>query len=423
MAALFCDFVPLLDLLGYDFSFVIGLGAAFAAVDVGQGAVAGARRRHRQVSLFSLVFSAAGAGLAMLALPLLLSLANAARVRNCNLPVGLAFYALLPMAGVMVAGPAGVLVGLLVRWPRLGRVAAFILPVLSILWTLLRLYLDPPIFALDAFGGYFPGPIYDEALRPSGRLVWFRLANLTWVATAIALLGCLSRGGQPGREGPPELGWDASSARSKWMTAALVLLFGSTLWFGFRSDLGFRHSKADLTHVLSRRTQSPHFVMWSEPAGETQAETEVVHRDLEFRYHQLHNILGSEPRLPITVFRFSSAQSKKDLVGAGGTLFAKPWKQEIYVQAEHFPAPALRHELAHVFASAFGDSWFGLSLAWRWWGPLPVPHLAMGLVEGLAEAADYGDPRGRATLHQETQAMIAQGQAPSLARLLGAGFG
>lgn len=425
LAALALDFVPLFDLLGFDFSFAVGLGIAFAAADVGHGAVAAARRAHRQVSLLPLVFSAAAAGLALLAAPLLLSLANALRVRNCNLPAGLAFYALLPVAGVLVAAPAGVLAGLLVRGPRLGRLLAFLVPAVSIGWALLRLYLDPPVFALDAFGGYFPGPIYDEGLRPSARLVWFRLANLTWIATAVALAGCLSRGGQPAEAGPPKLAWrtfPSGLALARWLGAVLVLLAGSALWFGFRAELGFHQTKDDLVRVLSRRTQSEHFVMWSDPVGDAPAEIALVHSDLEFRYHQLRAILGNQPRTPISVYRFSSAQEKKDLVGAGATLFAKPWMREIYVQAERLPASRLRHELAHVFAGGFGDSLFGVSLAWRWWGPLPVPHLGTGLIEGVAEAADFGDPDGRATLHQQARAMMALGQAPSLARVMGAGF-
>jgi tetratricopeptide (TPR) repeat protein len=40
----------------------------------------------------------------------------------------------------------------------------------------------------------------------------------------------------------------------------------------------------------------------------------------------------------------------------------------------------------------------------------------------VAEAADFGDPDGRATLHQQARAMLALGQAPSLARVMGAGF-
>ena len=425
LAALALDFVPLLDLLGFDFSFVIGLGAAFAAADVGHGAVTAARRAHARVSLWSLVFSAATAGLALLAAPLLFSLGNTLRVRNCNLPVGLAFYALLPVASVLVAAPAGVLAGLLVRGPRLGRLLALMLPATSIVWALLRLYLDPPVFALDPFGGYFPGPIYDEGLHPSARLLWFRLANLTWIATALVLAGCASRGGQPDEPGPPTLAWRSFPSRlalARWLGAALALLVGSALWFGFRAELGFHLTRDDLVRVLSRRTQSEHFVMWSDPTADTPVEIGLVHSDLEFRYHQLRAILGNQPRTPITVYRFSTAAVKKDLVGAGATLYAKPWRQEIYVQAERFPAPRLRHELAHVFAAGFGDAVFGVSLAWRLWGPLPLPQLGTGLIEGVAEAADFGDPDGRATLHQQARAMLALGQAPSLARVMGAGF-
>src|SRR5215471_1664517 len=41
--ALVLDFVPLFDLLGYDFAFALGLAASLAAVDIGQGVVAGWR--------------------------------------------------------------------------------------------------------------------------------------------------------------------------------------------------------------------------------------------------------------------------------------------------------------------------------------------------------------------------------------------
>src|SRR5438552_7943205 len=43
LLALALDFVPLYDLLGYDFAFAIGFGVSLAGVDLGQGAVARAR--------------------------------------------------------------------------------------------------------------------------------------------------------------------------------------------------------------------------------------------------------------------------------------------------------------------------------------------------------------------------------------------
>jgi hypothetical protein len=428
-AAALC-FLPLFNVLGYDFSLAIGLLAALASVDVGHGAVAAARRRGQpalsaepsegsappaklraeqvrrlRTPLAAALVAGTLGGLAILVLPLALSLLNALRVRNCNLGAGFLFYALLPVGTALFAAPAGTLAGL--AFPRRGRLVAYLIPFVSVGWSLWRLYFDPPVFVFDPFGGYFPGPIYDEALRPPERLVHFRLVNLVWIATAIACAATWLR-----RRGP----------RRSWLLTGLLsaaLLSGSIGLFLQRGRLGFHVDRTRLQEVLERETRSAHFVVHSDPAADgTPDERSLVMQDLEFRFDQLVRILGVAPRLPITVFLFPSAAAKKDLVGAGGTLYAKPWTQEIFIQAERFPARRLRHELVHVFASAFGDPVFGVSLAWRF----PLPRLASGLIEGIAEAADYGDPWGRATVHQEARAMIAARLAPPLAKVVGAGF-
>lgn len=411
--------IPLFDLLGYDFAFAMGLGAALAAVDIGHGAVAAARREAQPVGLFRLVARALGGALGVLALPLLASLVNAVRVKNCNLSSGLAFYALLPVGTAVFAAVLGVAAGLAVH--RRGRLLAFALPVVSVLWSLLRLYRDPAVFAFDPFGGYFPGPIYDEALRPPLRLLWYRLCNLVWAGAALALVGTFSGGGRATADGPPRLALQPRSWPWRWVALAGALTVGGLLLFQLRGPLGVHVRHRDVYRALARRTQSAHFVVHSDPAAQTAEDLRLVHRDLEFRYQQLARILGTEPG-QVTVYQFPSAAVKKDLVGAGNTLYAKPWKREIFVHAERSPAPHLRHELAHVFAAGFGDGLFGVSLAWRFWGPIPVPRLASGLIEGVAEAADFGDPDGRATVHQEARAMVADGRAPPLRSVVGAGF-
>jgi hypothetical protein len=135
---------------------------------------------------------------------------------------------------MLVAASAGVLAGVWFARPRLGRVAALLVPAISIMWTLLRLYLDPPVFALDAFGGYFPGPIYDEALRPSALLAWFRLANLTWVAAAVALTGCLTRAVQLG---PPEFAWLHGSTEVDCHNRIFIWGIRSLVWLSCRPGL------------------------------------------------------------------------------------------------------------------------------------------------------------------------------------------
>jgi tetratricopeptide (TPR) repeat protein len=355
-----------------------------------------------------LVGTAVAISLALLVAPLLLSLANGVRVRNCNLAAGLAFFALLPVGTALFAAPAGVLAGLLA--PRRGRLVAWMLPVVSLAWTGYRLYADPAVFAFDPFGGYFPGPIYDEALRPPLRLLQFRLANVVWIGGAVALaMAAVGRGRDPRR-------W------RRWSLAvAAPLVAGGLLLFAQRGPLGFHVRRADLEAALDRKLTTEHFVLrYASSEAKTPADLELQAEDLEFRYHQLVETLGVEPAGPVTVWEFPSADLKKALVGAGRTLYARPWTREIFLQTDRFPAGHLRHELAHVFAGAFGDRLFGIALAWRW--PWPIPTLAMGLVEGVAEAADTSDPDGASTIHQEAAAMIADGLAPPLASVVGAGF-
>jgi hypothetical protein len=412
-------FVPLFDVLGYDYAFALGLLAAFAAVDIGHGAVAAARRAGRRPPLGEVLLLAQAGALAALLAPLAFALLNALRVRNCDMGVGLAFYLLLPVGTAVYAAAAGALLGWWLPGRR-GRVAAYLLPVASILWTLLRLYFDPPVFAYDPFGGYFPGPIYDEAMRPPEVLVRFRLANLVWIAAAAAITAVVTAV-RDGRALSPATG-DRRRPRGSFLllaVAALALAAAGMALYARRGPLGFHVDRARLAQALRRESRTPHFVVRSDPAADGSAEErQLLLEDLEFRYQQLQRTLGAEPAGPVTVYVFPSAEAKKALVGAGATLYARPWTREIFLQAERFPSRRLRHELAHVFAGAFGDPLFGISLRWR----LPLPRLASGLVEGIAEAADYSDPDGRTTVHQEARAMIAAGLAPPLASVMGAGF-
>ncbi len=414
LAATLC-FVPLFDVLGYDFSFALGLAASFAAVDIGHGVTSRARTRfvsasaksteHPSPPLAPALATALATALGVLVLPLVLSLANALRVRNCNFAVGLAFFALLPASTAAFGSIAGVLVGRAIS--RFGRWCAWLMPTGSIAWTLLRLYFDPAVFALDPFAGYFPGPIYDEALTPPGRLVHYRLANLVWIAAAVAIAAAI----RSFANRQPRKARFVSGALATGLSALGLVLFVN------RGTLGFHLTHATLHSHLSRLTSTPHHVVHSHPTGVSATDLELLHRDLEFRHQQLEAILGVTPTRPITVYLFNDGAQKKNLVGAGGTLYAKPWSREIFIQVDRFPAQRLRHELAHVFAGSFGDPVFGVAFALRPW-----PMLASGLIEGLAEAADFGDPGGTLTTHQEAQAMIANGQALPLHRILGVGF-
>jgi len=410
LLAVVLAFIPLVDVLGYDFCFVLGLAAALAAVDVGHGLVVVRGRPDGAPAVLRLCLTACGVAAALLALPLLISVANALRVRNCSFAVGFAFFGLLPLATVIFAAPAGVLAALAV--PRRGRLVAFAIPVISLIWSLVRLYRDPAVFAFDPFGGYFPGPIYDEALRPPLTLLCFRVVNLVWIATAVTIgMAAVGRGRNPRRWRPGPL------------AAAVPLVAASVALYAMGGTFQFRITRGDLERALDRTLTTDHFVLHYARGAKSRADVALTAEDLEFRFHQLRDRLDVQPKLPITVWEFPSADVKKALVGAGGTLYARPWTREIFVQTNRFPARVLQHEMAHVFAGTFGDRWFGMSLAWRWHGPLPLPAFSVGLIEGVAEAVSgAADPDGDTTIHEESRAMIEAGLAPPLASVVGASF-
>ena len=69
----------------------------------------------------------------------------------------------------------------------------------------------------------------------------------------------------------------------------------------------------------------------------------------------MHAAFGAAPDGRITIWLFDSADDKRRWLGAAHVQIAKPWRREVYVQWEGLPHAVLPHELAHVFAGAWGD--------------------------------------------------------------------
>src|SRR5205823_2412192 len=83
-------------------------------------------------------------------------------------------------------------------------------------------------------------------------------------------------------------------------------------------SLQFRITRADLGEALDRTLTTEHFVVHYARGGKSPADVALTGEDLEFRYQQLRETLGVDPRPPITVWEFPDADVKKKLVGAGG---------------------------------------------------------------------------------------------------------
>jgi len=401
--------LPLFGLPGLE----LGLAVSLLLTAVGGWAGAGAADEVRKVPRPSVPRMASpgpvtavarGVGAASLlliaasAVPFLGAFLHAALGTRCSPFAQAAFYPLLVVPAAFLAASAG----LLCRTAFAGRFPAIVLYLLlflaSVAWTVWPLVRGPQVHAWNFFLGYFPGPLYDEALPLPAALWWFRLETLLWAAL---LAGCAAAVFPA--PGPTH------RMHQRRITLFLGLVAASILALEMKAvPLGIRSSDASVRAALGGRAETAHAELIF-PREKSPEDVERLRRDVEFRLSQLEPFFGAPPP-PVRVYLFRSAEEKQRLVGAGATQFAKPWLQSVYLNDAPFPHPTLKHELAHVAAGPFGSGPFRVtSRAWL----LPV----MGVVEGAAVAA--ADPQGELSLHGWAAGMRRQGLLPDMRSLLG----
>jgi len=388
-------FVPLFNLLGYEFAFALGIAAAVTGMVIGLGA---ARERDDGVRPLGLALVLAAAQLAP---ALTLISLNALRVQNCNFGTGLGYFALLPLPSSLYGASLGVLVGQTLRGGTrtLRALAAVTLLGAALGMTLWTLYYEPPIFAFDHAFGHFAGSLYDEVIRLDVPLLVFRVGTLLRIALIALVLAAWAR--RPG-----------GAARALVVCAAGLVglvLFETKLGPAF----GFRVSRRDILAVLSD-TETRAGLVIHLPRGLDARVRGDIADDHAFRLAQVQERLGVTSGRTIHSFVYPNAAVKARLMGGHGTMIAKPWLFEIHIHDAGAPHAVMAHELVHVVAGELAP------------GPLHVTSnfglfVNMGLVEGVAEAIEPA----RAPLAPEAwaAAMRHLHLAPDMRRLLGsAGF-
>ena len=403
LAAAGLCFVPLFDLLAYEFSFAMALVAS-----LGAGLCAAAlpdRLRAEAPSPGQAIGAALGTGAGLLVGPLVLSLTNALRVPNCDVLEGLAFYAILPLPSVLFAAAVGLAAGTVARRRR-ATIAFVAIWVSSIVWSLLRFWSTPAIFAYDPFGGFFPGTLYDEVVEIRVPLLTYRAGTLS--ATSAILLLTWAGLDADLRWRPALLGANRWRAVAAVITAALA----ATVWLAGPA-LGHRVDADDIARILAAQRTSRRCVIYY-PEALPAEDARRLGDDCDFRVAQAEAQFGTRLSSRLHAFFFVDGSQKRDLQGAASTYIAKPWRREVYLQLDRFPHPVLKHEVAHVVAGTFGRPPF--RIAAEGLGLLPVP----GLIEGAAVAVGW--ERDQLTAHQWSRAMIDLGIARSPEDVLGLSF-
>jgi tetratricopeptide (TPR) repeat protein len=335
--------------------------------------------------------------------PLALLGLNALRVRNCDPGVGLAFWALIPTGAALTGAALAWTAGAPAPGSHRGRVALGAAAILAnAAWFGWRLYAEPTIVGNQWLIGYFSGSIYDEALAVPRALAWYRLEGALAAAAALSGLEWLRRVGRGG-----------DTARVGAVAAIACLLWGGAVGAEERYDVDI--DRAEIVAELGGELETEHFVITYPANARFARRAAELGRDAEFRYAELAAYLQTDPvdyfGRKVRIFVYSGTEQKGRLMGARRTLIAKIWLGEIHITWSGEGDHLLAHELAHVFSAPFGSGPFLVSAQ-------NVVGVNMGLVEGLATAADW--PPGELTPHEASAAMRQMKLAPDLTGLISA---
>lgn len=368
-------FLPLFAGFSYEFSLASGLVApSFCAIAT---AVETTARSPVPSKAFE---RGLFAGLLHAGLVFLIGLLHGLRVGFCDFFGELSSFALGPLSGILFAGAWGALVGVAASLagngllPRLLAAGlALAGPVLGIAVSFLRYYQSPIIFAFDPFFGYFAGTLYDTRIDGLRRLLTYRAGTAGLLAFGFGLCAALVR---------------TAEGRVVWRFRELLgpVLFGAAggalslaVTLGGEA-LGHRHSTAGIRDALGHVAVSERCeIVYA--SGILERDAHALARQCDAHIEALERYFDTTTKQRTTVYLFASARQKAALMGARNVYIAKPWRHEVYIQAQGYPHSVLGHELAHVVTGSFGRGPFLVA------GPLGGIVPDPGRIEGFAEAA------------------------------------
>jgi len=388
-------FLPLADHLGYEFAELIALFAGLFGATPG---IAAARSELTRPAPDALRAVARGLshGAGFLLVPVVVILLNALRRPACEPIAGLVLYGLIALPSGILAAALGAACGF--AWPRRAGLAAFAVFLVTLavaLWPVAR---GPQVYAYHHLGGMFPGPIYDEVIRPTPALYAFRVATLLYAGMCAGIALCFG----PGR------------GRSIGLAIAAACGAGAIAISSQAERFHFRASTALLDRELGGTLEAGNVVLHF-PREKSKEERALLARDAEVSWRAVREFAG----LPlegrkVDVFLYRSAEEKRLLIGAAETSFTKPWLRQIHTNDAPAPHPILRHELAHAAFADLSGGIFGVPGRLR--GLVPD----MALVEGAAVAADW--PAGELTIDEEARALRELKLLPDLRRIFRPGL-
>ncbi len=371
------SFSRLLGVQGVESALVLGLVLPPLCAAIGARTVIAARLAGEFPTAGAVLRRATMSAILVWLIPVTVLAVNQIRVRNCTPFEGLAFVALGPGVGVLVAALVGVFFGAWVRRPRRATLLAVLVPLLSYGFGLWAFWSTPAIFVYDHFVGWFPGSLYDEDISLPMTFVTFRLVTLGLALTVAFAIVAMWRPGLD-RLGAP-----------RGLAFPLALVMGAaTLLASSQGDaLGHRGRTEAIQEALGWRGEGERCVVFGPRELSPESKRRLV-LDCDFRVANAARVLGVDQDEKVHAYFYRSVDEKRRWMGAGRTFIAKPWRREVHLQLRAWPHPVLAHEIVHVVAGRAAEGPFQVSGSMGGWRPNP------GLIEGVAVAIEWPERDG-----------------------------
>ncbi|MCU7494261.1 MAG: hypothetical protein HF314_18340 [Ignavibacteria bacterium] len=352
--------LPLTNILGYEYSVINGILITFLSAIF----TASLLKNSGTEKSLPLFFRELIHGLLPLViLPFVMGLLAAFFVRNCSLLQGVAYYLVLTVPSFVVGSALGLISFLISRKYVYLILTALYLAILF--FPVLNIYFNPQIYFYNPVIGYFPGTIYDEALKIDFKLVSYRLLNLVYFAAAAYFAFYVLVRKDRSKT------FKAVYFASLLSVAAIFILSGDTL--------GFLTSRSRLISELGGHVSSQHFEVYYDAKINPRTVKNILLHD-EYYLEQVAGSLKVKPSKKVTVFLFYDSKEKKGLMGSANADVAKPWLYQIYINFSNFEE-TLQHEIVHCVSSEFGATPFKISYGFN-------PALLEGLAVALEDNYD-----------------------------------
>ncbi len=351
---LFLQFIPLTNVLGYEYSaansILLSLLSALYLIRVykrfGNNGNKKVLIRYLTVGFLSFIL-----------LPLLISITHSIFSISCSICDGLLFYTVLTIPSIIVGASLGLIsLNLNKRFP----VPIFILLYIAILSIpFFEFYFNPQIYFYNAIFGFFPGTIYDEGLDVGSSLIIYRLLNTIFFGTLYILL--------------INKGISVSKLRSYLLMVTALII--SVVFLFVSPAFNFSTNFGKLNNALKNEVVTQHFVIhFSEQINPDLLNAVCLSH--EYYYAELSKFFGFKMTHRINSYIFYDNAQKKVLIGSANADIAKPWLRCTFTSLSDY-GETLRHEIAHCFTSKFGRGIFKIA-----GGMNPA------LIEGAAVAGD-----------------------------------